>query len=372
MNVPDAEYAALQASLDALRAALVPFDAGLTGLRNAVAGVLAADLALDAAITPPPTPTPIPPTPTPTPKPTTTARFFAADSPWNTPNDPAWVADPQSDRMIANLAADIVRAGKGFLVNGTDGYPTYAIPIYAATASTPKVPVGSAPRNWWRGFPAVAIPTNAVPATGTDKHLTIDDGTYLWEFWEMVKDAQGRWNAGSGSQMPSRGNGWSDRVGGLASRAYGGSSTAGSILKAEMAAGVIPHCLAIAYETVLGPAFAKGQVAGGPVCIATHSDNYQDAAHSAPGCIPEGARLRLRKDQDIAALAAGKKDALIVLTALRDYGAYVVDHAGAPTIYAEALTDGTKWGTLLTSRAVIDVPATALEVLRLPPLTVMT
>jgi hypothetical protein len=317
--------------------------------------------------------TPIPPTPTPTPPPvlTTTARFFAADSPWNTPDDPAWLADPKSDQFIANLAADIQRVGKGFLLAGTDGYPSYSIPIYTATTSTPKVAVSPAPRNWWKGFPAVPIPANAKPAAGSDMHLTVADAQYLWEFWEAKKDSSGRWSAGSGSQMPIKGNGWSDRVSGLASRAYGGSSTAGSILKSEMQKGVIPHCLAMAYETVLGPAFAKGQVAGGPLCIASHSDNYKDVAHTQASCIPEGARLRLRRDADIQALSGGRKDALIVLTALRDYGAYMVDHAGAPTIYAEGLTDGSTWGTILTSRAIIDVPATAFEVLRLPPLTAM-
>jgi len=375
MIVSDAEYTALQQSLDALRAALPPWDAAVTDLRRAVADVLAADLALDAAIaaTPPPTPTPTPPpTPTPTPPPlTTTARFFAADSPWNLRDDPTWLADRNSDLMIANLAADCARAGKNFLINGVDNYPFYAIPIYQATASTPKVPVSSAPRNWWKGFPAVPIPPNATPAQGSDMHLSIEDEQYLWEFWEAKKDASGRWSAGSGSQMPKRGNGWSDRVAGLASRAYGGSSTAGSILKREMQDGLIPHCLALAYETVLGPAYAKGQASGGPLCIGTHSDNYQDAAHSGPSCIPEGARLRIKRGTDIVTLAGGKRDALIVLTALRDYGGFMVDHAGAPTVYAEALTDGSSWGTLLTSRAIIDVPATVFEVLRLPALTAM-
>jgi hypothetical protein len=350
----------------------------VTGLRRAVGDVLAADLALDAAkppvTTPPPTPTPTPPptpTPTPPPTPTTTARFFSAASPWNTPNDPTWVADRNSDAFIGSLAADMKRVGKGILINGTDAFPRYAIPIYTATTATPRVAVSSAPRNWWRGFPSVPIPPNAVPATGTDMHLTIDDGTNLWEFWEMQKDAAGKWSAGSGSQMPIRGDGWSDRVAGLASRAYGGSAVAGSILKKEMQDGVIPHALALAYEFVLGPAYARGEVAGGPVCIATHSDNYKDPEHSAASCIPEGARLRIKAGVDITALAAGKKDALIVLTALRDYGAFMVDHAGAPTIYAEALTDGSSWGTLLTSRAIIDVPASVFEVLRLPPLTAM-
>jgi hypothetical protein len=374
VNVADAEYAALQKSLDALRAALPPWDAAVTNLRRAVSDVLAADLALDAAkppvVTPPPTTTP-PPTVTPPPVLTTTARFFSAESPWNQRDDPTWVADAKSDLMIANLAADMARVGKGFLVNGTDNYPFYAIPIYAATASTPKVAVSPAPRNWWKGFAAVPIPANAVPAQGSDKHLTIEDADWLWEFWEMQKDSGGRWSAGSGSQMPKRGNGYSDRAAGLASRAYGGSSTAGSILKKEMQDGLIPHCLALAYETVLGPAYARGQVAGGPMAIGSHSDNYQDAAHSGPGCIPEGARLRIKKGTDIVTLAGGKRDALIVLTALRDYGGFMVDHAGAPSVYAEALTDGSSWGTLLGSRAIIDVSATVFEVLRLPALTPM-
>jgi hypothetical protein len=60
-----------------------------------------------------------------------------------------------------------------------------------------------------------------------------------------------------------------------------------------------------------------------------------------------------------------------VLRALKEYGAYMVDHAGAPTLYAEALTDGSSWGTLLGSRAIIDVSATVFEVLRLPALTPM-
>ncbi len=363
VTVPDAEYQALQQSLDALRAALPPWDAAVTDLRRAVSDVLAADLALDAAK---------PPVVTPPPVLTTTARFFSAESPWNQRDDPTWVADRNSDAFIGSLAADMKRVGKGFLLNGTDGFPRFAIPIYTATASTPKVAVSSAPRNWWRGFPAVPIPPNAVPATGSDMHLTIDDGTNLWEFWEMQKDAQGRWSAGSGSQMPKKGDGWSDRVAGLASRAYGGSAVAGSILKKEMQDGVIPHCLAMAYEFVLGPSYARGQVAGGPLCIATHSDNYKDPEHSAASCIPEGARLRIKKGTDIVTLAGGKRDALIVLTALRDYGAYMVDHAGAPTLYAEALTDGSSWGTLLTSRAIIDVPAEVLEALRLPALTPMT
>ncbi len=332
-TLPDAEYAALLGGLDVLYAA--------------VAGVAAAEAALAAA--PPPVPPPVP-------------RFFAAESPWNTPDDPAWPVDPRSDALIGSIATAL--GTKRWYLNGTTDWPNYGLPLFVAPPGTPIVQV-ACNSGWWKEPFTMPMPVGATPSIGSDHHLLIHEpGTRtLYELWDARKDTAGKWSCGGYGLWRADGQGWKTQgegARGIGARAYGGSALGGLILAAELAAGRIPHALAWAYQTPRKGAYAAGSAPGGPVCIGGHTDGQ-----GGPDTIPEGARLRLRANVDIDALAGGEPGTTAILTALREYGCFLVDHAGTSCFYVEV---GTPAG-LARDTDIGMLKPEHLEVLRLPELT---
>src|SRR5688500_2158252 len=78
---------------------------------------------------------------------------------------------------------------------------------------------------------------------------------------------------------------------GASCRGSGFANVAGLITPAELAAGVIPHALM----------FASGvNRSGGPVAPATESDGSRAGSQY----VPEGARVRLRRDFDLSSYPA--------------------------------------------------------------------
>lgn len=277
--------------------------------------------------------------------------LFARTSPWNMPATGR--ADAKSQLLIASgevgsLAYSFATTGRGFDIAGTTEYPDYGIPLVRADAQTPRVAIADT-YGWWGGpFASVPVPANAMPAAGTDHHLSIWDvpGHTLWEFWELVKRPDGTWTAGAGVKFDTTAAGYQTTPWAISARAYGGAAIAGAILYEELEAGAIEHALGMAYPWTRGQKYALGLGADGITPnIASHSDNAEEANRNLESNIPEGARLRLKASVDIAARCGTNRACKIIGTALAKYGAYVVDTAGVATFYAEVLTGRTETWT---------------------------
>jgi hypothetical protein len=222
------------------------------------------------------------------------------------------------------------------------------------------------------------MPTQARPDPGGDRHLVVWDvpNATLWEYWDMVKNADGSWSAGFGVKFGATGSGYHTGVWQGSARAYGGSLAGGAIRYSEMEKGVIPHAIAMAYQYTRGDFYARGVAADGTIGIASHNDDVQDASRTNSYNIPEGGRLRLKPSVDLAARAgtlsgaASQRACKVIGQALKTYGAYVVDTAGAPTFYAENLQGkSVSWTGLLDTMDSSPFLATDFEVLTLPALT---
>jgi len=329
----------------------------------------------DSIITPSPSPTPTSsalPTADQMNKNTYDGVLFSTTSPWNTPIPTTARADPNSASMIQNLALAFSNK-HAFNVN----ISSYAVPIFYADATTPRVMVRDS-TGWWGGFNLAPIPAQALADPGSDQHMVVWDVPHglLYEYWHMGKNADSSWSAGFGVKFGATGAGYHTKLWQGSARAYGGSLAGGAIRYREMKKGVIPHALAMAYQYTRGDFYARGLAIDGTRGIASHNDDENDPTRTNGYNIPEGARLRLKRSVDVAARAATLSSAAsqrackIIGRALRTYGAYVVDTAGAPTLYAENLQGkAVSWTDLLDVRDSSPFTASDFEVLTLPALT---
>lgn len=230
----------------------------------------------------------------------TFATPFAASSPWRQPIASNPELDPNSAAMIA-----AVQPKSALFANLVE----FGIPIYKASSDTPSHSVTCTMTNWgvcpFTGWP-VLIPDGAAPHSGSDGAMvTVDEsaGT-IFEFWRAV-DPGGQWSAGWGAVNSLQGSGW-----GGAATGSGASRLGGLIRIAEIAAGTIPHALALQTDNTCSwfraPALKS------------------DGSHPGGDCLPEGARLQLDPtlDLDKMGLSIGE---LAVARAMQQYGGYVMD-----------------------------------------------
>jgi hypothetical protein len=140
--------------------------------------------------------------------------------------------------------------------------------------------------------------------------VTVDEAhSTIFEFWRATKSGD-RWSTQWGAVNSLHGSGW-----GGSATGSGASRLGGVIRVAEIAAGVIPHALALqtnnACTTFRPPALKS------------------DGTSTRADCLPEGARLQLDPTLDLAKLGLTKGE-LAVATAMQRYGGFVVDVGGAP------------------------------------------
>jgi hypothetical protein len=267
-------------------------------------------------------------------------RFFAPTSFWNTPLPSDTPIDAQSGPLIerlATVAAQEVATTGGPAINTT----AFSVPVYTVGPGQPTVKVAlressgsTALRSAWS---AVPLPPEALPAAGTDRHLVVwqPSTDKLWEFWRLG-GGPGSWEAGWGGAMErvSQSSGvygptsWPG-----ATRWWGASASSisiegGLISLEDVAAGKIDHALAMAVPDV------RARVYSLP---AKRSDGRSLNRLS----LPEGARLRLDPDLNLAGLRIPRITRLIAQAAQR-YGLIVRDGASNVSLYAE---DPTPIGT---------------------------
>lgn len=263
-------------------------------------------------------------------------RLFAPASVWNTPT--ASLAGQEPDRAIVKaFHADVRRqlaAGIGPWINST----RFSTPIFVVPAQQARIPVELDSGAWADPLrrqlaPGVPIPTGAMPAKGTDAHLTVwqPSTDTLWEFWGTSRQADG-WHARWGGVMRdvSRSPGhYRDRRASdgtiVEQRGWGGTATslpvaAGTVTIVEARRGRIKHALALNVPNTCAKRFV-------PPAQRT------DGTSMARDCMPAGARLRLDPSFDVEATPMPRFTRTLARAAQR-YGVIVRDTTDSVTAFS--------------------------------------
>ncbi len=243
-------------------------------------------------------------------------------------------------------------------------WKSYGPALFYANASTPVYQVLDTELNKRLGVP---IPPNAFPAAGSDGHLTIIDNdpastTYQCEYdmWQAgtVGGSGTAFNYSSPhasvlQRSKTTESGW---IHGRSVRGASSTAIGGAITSAELAAGVIPHALAFVTS--------DQRADNGLAWLPSYNSGGSSTASTALG---DGFRLRLNPSYDASALPAWQQT---IATALKTYGAYVVDGGG----YAFEAVDNSHsgigpaypWGAT-TYPGVSSAMISNLQVLTIPP-----
>lgn len=268
---------------------------------------------------------------------------FAAGSIWDARLPANAPIDPRSHARLDSML-DHVEALAAQLFFPSLAISSYSTPIYVVPAGQPRVPVAldawnpALKRALAEGVP---IPPRARPAAGTDAHMTIYQPSTdsMWEFWRTAKRADGWHAAWAGATRPV-----SQSPGYYGSRSWPGlsltqgldwGSTAtslpvagGTITIQDLRDRRIDHALAASVPFACRDFFV-------------YPAQRTDGASVRDDCMPEGARLRLDPNLDIAALNLPPITQTIARAA-RDYGIVVRDKTGGQSIslFAEQVQHG--------------------------------
>lgn len=251
------------------------------------------------------------------------SQLFADDSFWNAPLADDAPIDPGSAARVAELDRQ-VQAHGGWI--NTDEFST---PLYIASADQEPTTValdrpGCCPRVE-ADFARVPLPADAVPAAGTDGHLTLwqPSSDTLWEFWRLERLGDG-WKAAYGGKIDdvSRSDGVVP-VGGATASSL--PLIGGTMLIEDARAGEIPHALALAIP------FPQKDVHVRPA-LRTDGDGAEGVPEEAQ--IPEGARFRLPADFDVESQPWNPFTKMLARAAQR-HGIVLRDKAGAVVFFGE-------------------------------------
>lgn len=257
------------------------------------------------------------------------AQPFADDSIWNTPigrGAEYQAADAAESRMLHTDHS----GGSG------GSYPWIAadaIGLYHVSTSDPVATwrydarAGSVP---WSGGPPVTNGSVALPTPtgiqflgGSDGHAIVIDppGRYAYEIWQGRQTGANSYHARYLVRTDLRGSGISSGEGlseGI--RAFGGSLAGGMVRCSELAAGEIPHAVAVLLSTTQ---LRKGAtMADQKVWPAMHSDG--GGKNDYQGLVPMGALLALPPSVDVESLPL-TREGRVLARAYQRFGGYVVD-----------------------------------------------
>lgn len=234
---------------------------------------------------------------------------FTTNSPWNMPIG----SGAQFEGFTAPCTSHVAGPGLSAWINASQ----FSHPVYRAHASDPSVGVFDEGQQVATiQSPADATPSLPEPGSGWwDGHLHILDsaGRYVHEMWKAERRSDGGWNV----WYYDRNDLYSSGILNGGTRAYGGSAIGGLIRSGELANG-IPHALAFALP--------QWRMRPLPVWPA----NVEDENNSYSGNAPMGTLAAIPGSVDLTQLSPPLgAQGLIIGKALQDYGAYLVDSAGA-------------------------------------------
>lgn len=246
-------------------------------------------------------------------------RPFSSTSPFNTVVSAKPKIDPKSSAMVAQAT----RHGQVYA-----GLYEFGIPIYTATAGTPRYDVSCSMNGTWGFCPLTSqklpIPDGAVPQYGSDGAMVVIDSTNntVAEYWRAWRSGS-RWGASFGAVNSLSGSGW-----GGSSTGSGASRLGGVVRVSEISAGSINHALVVQSDNVCSKVYRKPAI-------------KTDGTSTRSDCLPEGARLQLDPSINLSSVQGLTKGERAVAQALQTYGAYVIDYGGSPlSISFERASDG--------------------------------
>lgn len=313
-------------------------------LRIAAAGVLGVVLVTGGvACSPSPSPSPSPrpssdlasssPSTAPVTSPDAASSVypFSDQTFWRTPLDSAPIA-ARSQSMVDYLVASITDRYNGVAAFNAHQYNS---PLYRVAADVSRIDVrfddcqgkGYVPAGLTGDggqFTGVPMPTDAVPATGTDGELSIwsPSSDQLWEFWKAKKAADGTWSACWGGRIDHVSTGDGRFPGIFGATATGLPNAGGAVRYDEIKRGSIDHAISL---IIPNPAVSSNF---------SWPAQRSDGSDANPDALPEGTRLRLDPTVDVTAIGLSRA-AVTVARAAQKYGFVVVDRGGSVSVLAE-------------------------------------
>jgi hypothetical protein len=266
--------------------------------------------------------------------PQTERRPYGENAPWNVP-----VASLPRHPNSAEYVRRLWEEGSNRPGNFNAVFDEYTYPVYDARKAAGTFPVKT---DWETDLDGQSMPWNPQwqAAPGTDAQVIVLDPEkgIEWNLWQVAFDGR-TVKATNGSRVP--GSYWTREVGFIPSRGAGIPYLAMLVRGHEVAAGSIQHALAMPVINTAGHKYFA------PATKIEHPDKRNNG-------LPEGIRFAL--DVSDAAIEkwietlpeelpeATRKSARTIARALRDYGWFVVDTAGAATLQFESrLTAGDCW-----------------------------
>ncbi len=260
-------------------------------------------------------------------------RFFSPSSVWNRVLSPQARIDPSSTAMVASLNEAVQHEEQeksGPWINTKN----YSVPIYTVSATQPTVPVTLVRHTpeppLSAAWSAVPLPEGAQPAGGTDAALVVwqPSSDRMWEFWQLHQTEEG-WQAvwGGAIQHASRNSGVFGPRAWPGAKTYWGVSAsslalAGGVITIEdLERGEIDHALAISLPEIRQGVFATPA-------------ERTDGRSANPSSLPEGARLRINPNVDLASRQMPPLTRMLAEAAQR-YGILVRDYSTVAAFSAE-------------------------------------
>jgi hypothetical protein len=246
-----------------------------------------------------------------------TGPLFAPSSPFNVRLASTPRLDPSSATKISALMSAIASYGVSLNIQ------SYSPAIYVGSASDPQYTVkftkswGSSTVNGAK----VRVPSALRPPSDSDGHVTIIWNGYAYSLYQTKAPSSGVISASWGGRAKLDGDG-NTEAGAVGGRGSGISQIAGVITPQDVRSGVIRHALAISYRgSLVSRSYVRPAV-------------KSDGSASGSQTVKMGQRLRLNiTDAEINAIKStdAQKTAIakMIATAMRDYGAIVVDRTSS-------------------------------------------
>jgi hypothetical protein len=254
-------------------------------------------------------------------------RAFDSDSWWNTPVPRNAPSHPRAEQVLEYMHT-AEGAGDGCVrLSGAEDSP-WGQPVYWAEPGDPEYDVAvdaeDAPE-----FRTLRIPQGADPAGNNDGSMTVFDVErgYVVAFTEAAFDADTEtWSARAATVTYLDSNGLHARTGRSTDSRNVGTHRGnnGAVMMArfdEVEAGHIAHVLKVASGPEVSRRFVFPMVGS--------DGNSRDRA--AP---PQGLRFRIKPSIDLETLDL-EPQALVIATALQQYGFYIGDSAGVTSLKLE-------------------------------------
>jgi hypothetical protein len=241
---------------------------------------------------------------------------FASDSVFNLPlgSNATW----QSNDQLSNASVFVNTTTSGFTQN-----------IYTGTDSDPLVTVtNNAGSGGTAGTFRVHIPANAVPSSGSDSTLAVDDTTSgTWYSF-------GGFNwTGNNTASISQGSGESDTGSGIDQSGSNYDEAVGTLRESDLQAGTIDHMLRIQLPTGMLMSFSNSVSNLAPYAWPqTQEDGFAiNGKGGTPysGTVPFGVTIGIPADATEPGAVKGNAGADMLWHALQNHGAMIRDSAGS-------------------------------------------